>query len=226
VLNAIASELPPGDPELEAAILTQWNELFRTGLLSWGVDLSNPNPPFFHLTDMGRKALEHATRDPSNPAGYMRHLKTLVPVLNQIAESYVVEAIDCYVAGLFKAAAVMVGAAAEVVILELRDIVVEMFEKNGTRVPSELKSWKVKNVTDALTGVFSQIDPSQDRELRAKFDARWGALTHEIRTTRNDAGHPTSIDPVTPDSVHASLLILPILLNLSYELSHWAAKNL
>jgi hypothetical protein len=35
------------------AILTQWSELFRTGLLAWGMNLSNPNPPFFHLTDRG-----------------------------------------------------------------------------------------------------------------------------------------------------------------------------
>jgi len=39
------------------AILTQWSELFRTGLIAWGMNLSNPNPPFFHLTDRGRQAL-------------------------------------------------------------------------------------------------------------------------------------------------------------------------
>jgi hypothetical protein len=93
-------------------------------------------------------------------------------------------------------------AAAETIILEVRDLVAELFDQAGTRVPSELKSWKLKNVTDALARVFARIDTKDHGELREKFDAYWGALTHEIRTTRNDAGHPTSIDPVTPESVH------------------------
>jgi hypothetical protein len=54
---------------MEQAVLTQWQELFRTGLLAWGHDLNNPNLPFFHLTDIGRRALANATRDPTSPVG-------------------------------------------------------------------------------------------------------------------------------------------------------------
>src|ERR1051325_761101 len=71
VLDAAARKLAGYDHQ---AILTQWSELFRTGLLAWGFNLSNPNPPWFHLTDRGRQALQNLTRDPSNPDGYMRHL--------------------------------------------------------------------------------------------------------------------------------------------------------
>ena len=63
VLDAAARKLKGYEQQ---AILTQWGELFRTGLLAWGLNLNNPNPPFFHLTDRGRLALENATRDPSN----------------------------------------------------------------------------------------------------------------------------------------------------------------
>jgi hypothetical protein len=228
VLNAVAEILVPhhGNPALEEAILTQWNDLFRTGLLSWGFNLMNPNPPHLHLTDIGRKALENATRDPSNPDGYLRHLKHLTPVLNPIATSYVTEALDCYVAGLFRAAAVMVGAAAEIVILDVRDVVVEMLDQKSTTVPSELKSWKIGNVTAALARVFARIDGKTHRNLRDRFDAYWGALTHEIRTTRNEAGHPTSIDPVTAESVHASLLMFPILTRLADDLLKWSVDEL
>jgi hypothetical protein len=51
ILDAVAREVGRGHDE---AILTQWGELFRTGLLAWGLNLSNPNPPFFHLTEPGR----------------------------------------------------------------------------------------------------------------------------------------------------------------------------
>jgi len=48
--------------QLEEALLTAWFDLFRTGHLSWGLNLSNPNPPFCHLTSQGRKTLEHLSR--------------------------------------------------------------------------------------------------------------------------------------------------------------------
>ena len=74
VLRAAAQRLNASpNADLQQAILTQWSELFRTGLLAWGLDLMNPNPPLFHVTDRGSQALANATRDPSNPAGYLRH---------------------------------------------------------------------------------------------------------------------------------------------------------
>jgi hypothetical protein len=212
------------DPDMEEAILTEWYELFRTGVLAWGFNLSNPSPPFFHVTRRGHDAIRNVSRDPSNPAGYLRHLENAGP-LNPIAQSYVSEALECYVAGLFKAAAVMVGTAAESLILELRDDVVEKLGQAGARVSSELGSWKIKNFTDALARMFERIDRKTHVGLRDKFDAHWGALTHEIRKTRNDAGHPTSIEPVTLESVHASLLLLPILVSLCDELRQWVEST-
>ena len=194
-------------------------------LLSWGVNLTNPNPPHLHLTDIGRKALENVTRDPSNPAGYLRHLDKLEVPLTSTARSYVVEALDCYVAGLYKAAAVMIGAAAERTILEIRLYVVERLKETEKPVPSQLNSFNIKTVTDQLGRVFDGINKKTHRELREKFEARWGALTHEIRTTRNEAGHPTSIDPVTPESVHASLLLFPVLASLAGDLLQWALHD-
>src|SRR5947209_185473 len=88
VLTAAATKLG-GDYD-QQAILTQWSELFRTGLLAWGLNLLNPNPPFFHLTERGRQALSNLTRDPSNPAGYLRHLAS-VATLDEIAMSYLTE---------------------------------------------------------------------------------------------------------------------------------------
>jgi hypothetical protein len=41
------------DLGLQQAILTCWHDLFREGALSWGYDLDNPDPPFFHIPDRG-----------------------------------------------------------------------------------------------------------------------------------------------------------------------------
>src|SRR5437588_13078483 len=91
ILDAAARRLGANhNPDLEQAILTQWDDLFRTGLLSWGLNLANPNPPFFHLTERGRQALQNLTRDPSNPAGYLRHLASIATV-EPVALSYLTE---------------------------------------------------------------------------------------------------------------------------------------
>jgi len=38
--------------------LTHFYDLFRIGLMSWGYNLSNPAPPFMHLTDQDRQTLK------------------------------------------------------------------------------------------------------------------------------------------------------------------------
>jgi hypothetical protein len=227
VLNAAAKEfgLKHGDPRVEEAILTEWGELFRTGILAWGLNLMNPNPPFFHLTARGRLALSAVTRDPSNPAGYMRHFESLAKP-SDITMSYLREGLECYVAGLHKAAAVMVGAAAESIILELRERVIEKLTALGKPVPANLKDWRIKTVTEALTKVFDAIDGRSQRDLRERFEAYWTAFPHQIRTVRNDAGHPTNIEPVSADAVHASLLVFPELARLATELESWVQHHL
>lgn len=39
------------DLDLQQAILTCWHDLFREGALSWGIDLDNAGPPFFHIPE-------------------------------------------------------------------------------------------------------------------------------------------------------------------------------
>lgn len=211
--------------DLEQAILTQWGELFKTGLLAWGLNLSNPGPPFFHLTERGRRALENATRDPSNPSGYLRHLSSMGQI-DEIAMSYLVEALDCYVAGLFKAAAVMIGGAAERIILGLRDTTVQKLTSLGRTVPTQLNDWKIKVVSNALRTFLDGNKIQFSRELRDSFEASWSPLVQQIRVTRNDVGHPSSIAPVTPDTVHASLLVFPELVKLVGGLNAWVANDL
>jgi hypothetical protein len=110
------------DHAMEEALLTQFHELFHTGYLAWGYNLSNPDPPFFHLTEQGLKTLAELSGDPGNPKGYLARVDGIAPV-NAIARSYLEEAVYCYVAYHTKASAVMVGGAAESVVLELRDAV-------------------------------------------------------------------------------------------------------
>jgi hypothetical protein len=210
----------------DTVVLTQWHELFRTGVLAWGFNLNNPNPPHFHLTETGLRALANATRDPSNPAGYLQHIQTRGR-LDPIALSYITEGLECYVVGLYKAAGVMVGVAAEAVVLELRDVVVDQMTQRQLPVAGDLNSWKVLTVTRALGRVFdTHLKPKTQHELWERYDANWSAFAGQIRMVRNDAGHPTSIAPVTEDAVHASLLIFPELCGLVDALRSWVTQGM
>ena len=213
-----------GNQDLEQAILTQWQELFRTGLLSWGYNLGNPNPPFFHLTERGRTALANASRDPSNPAGYLKHLETL-GTLQDVTYSYLAEGLECYVAGLYKAA-VMVGAAAESIVLNLATAVDSRFQHDEKPIPKDLNDWRIRTVTTELEKFFdANINKKTHRELYERYEAFWSAFTRQLRLVRNDAGHPTSIDPVTPDAVHSALLVFPELARLADALFTWVIDD-
>jgi hypothetical protein len=222
ILSAAAAKIGRGNDE---AILTQWGELFRTGILAWGLNLSNPNAPFFHLTERGRAALANLTRDPSNPAGYLRHLAS-IGAIDAIAMSYLTEGLECYVAGLFKAAAVMVGAAAEAMILNLRDATHAKLAAIGRSVPKGMMDWKIKTVSEALATFFNMQKAGFAPVLKDGFEAYWSAFALQIRTTRNDAGHPISVDPVSPDAVHAALLVFPELARLTIGLVGWVGTGL
>lgn len=63
------------------------------------------------------------------------------------------------------------------------------------------------------------------RPLAEMFNAYWAAFTQQIRTSRNDAGHPNSIAPVSHEIVHASLLIFPELAKLASELRTWIGAH-
>jgi hypothetical protein len=226
VLSAVASELGrPHDRDFEQAVLTEWHDLFRTGYFAWGYDLMNPNPPHFHFTERGFRATARLGRDPGNPSGYLRYLSE-VATLNRIANSYLAEGLDCFVAGLHKAAAVMIGAAAESLVLELRDSVKTRLTETSQAAPKNLDDFRLKTVFDALNRLLDGKKTLFQREVREEFDAFWPAFAHHIRVTRNDAGHPSSVDPVTEEAVHASFLIFPDLARLQNRLVRWASTEL
>lgn len=217
-LNKIRPRIDPQDYEsLEQEILTQWHELFRTGYLAWGLNLSNPNPPFFHVTNQGKRAFQQINRDPANPEGYLRHLYSFA-TMNPISKSYLEEGLRCFVATQYKASAVMVGAASEAIILGLRDSVVLKIRQNNGNVSNSLGSWQVKAVLKGLKNYFDNEKSNFDQGLKEEYEAYWPAFSQQIRAVRNEVGHPSSIDPITEDVVHASFLIFPELAKLASKL--------
>ena len=206
------------------ALLESYQDLFRTGYLCWGHNIDNPEPPFFHLTSLGREALKTISRDPANPEGYVAYLESQAKI-TPLARSYVEEALHAYNAACPKASAVMIGAASEATVNKLVEIIVRRLNKLGQTVPAALKSWKAKKRLDAVDSIITLKKSTMPRELRERFEAHWNSFLNQIRLARNDAGHPNSLDPVSETSVHASLLMFPELAKLATDLGRWFPKG-
>jgi hypothetical protein len=210
-----------GNDSAEEALLTVFYDLFRQGHLAWGFNVSNPEPPFIHVTEQGRKTLQNLDRDPANPDGYTQSLAQTS--LDSVAQSYVGEALKAYNSDCFKGAAVMIGAAAERVVIELRDTVVQRMQALGQTPHQNLLDWRIKTIFDGLTNNLDNHIGQMQKALRESYESFWQALFGQIRITRNEAGHPTSIDPVTWDSAHSALLIFPQFAKLANDLESWVA---
>ena len=212
------------DVDQQQALLTFWHDLFRTGYLAWGYDLANPSPPFCHLTEQGRRALAHLSRDPVNPQGYVHYLRSKAS-LSPIADSYVQEALNTFNTGCFKASAVMIGVASEDLILTVRDALAAKMDVLKQLKPSDLMHWNVKKVLDSIEVILTPKKPMMPKDLAEAFEAYWPAFTQQIRTIRNDSGHPKSVDPVQEETVHAALLIFPELAALASKLQAWMTTS-
>jgi hypothetical protein len=146
VLNEAARRLGRLTHEQEQALLTLWGDLFRTGYLAWGYDIANADPPFCHVTEQGRAALRTLSRDPANPDGYLQYLRSKASV-NPVAASYLSEALATHNGGHHKAAAVMIGAAAEAVVLDMREALAAKLDELKQKHPADLGDWRIKRVS-------------------------------------------------------------------------------
>ncbi len=227
VFEAVANMIPEvrAQQVVQTMLLDEWSELFRTGILVWGLDLGNNRPPFFHVSERGQLAMRQLARDPTNPMGYMAYLDAQAR-LNPIARAYVAEGLECFNNGLHRAAAVMVGAGIESVVLELRDKLVARLGVLGVPFPAAMQDWKPATVAKEMAKVLDAKKPQMPPDLRASYEAHWSSLIFETRRVRNDAGHPASIDPIAYEEVHGVLLTVPITAHFALQLGEWIGAAL
>jgi len=74
---------------------------------------------------------------------------------------------------------------------------------------------------DGLRAFFEREKRGLLPQLRERFEAYWPAFTLQIRSIRNEVGHPVSIEPITPESVHAAFLVFPEVASVSSGLMDW-----
>jgi hypothetical protein len=209
-----------GDQHGGRLLLAAYDDLFRSGVINTGRALNQPGPEWGHLSEHGMETLKNVDRDPSNAQGY---LKAIDPHLKgqDIALSYLTEALDTYNKGSVKASAVMLGCTAEALSLSLRDRLKSRITSNGGSSPPALDDWRIAPVLRTLEHQIDTRASAMVRDLRERYESFWTAWTGLFRMTRNDAGHPKSIEPVTREAVHGQLLLLHEHARLVFDLGAW-----
>jgi hypothetical protein len=151
----------------------------------------------------------------------MAHLTSRAAV-NPLALAYVDEALGTYNTNRFRAAAVMIGVASDSMALDLRDALTAGITRTGRSPSSSFNHMNIKRVLEAIRKELEMHQKDMDGKLWEQMDAYWPAFVQQIRAVRNDAGHPAGLDPTTPETVHAALLIFPEVAQLTTALIAWA----
>lgn len=187
-------------PQLRARFLVLANEvmwqLIVQGVITVGMNASNPNLPFFRITDYGRKVLDAERFIPHDASGYVESLRVATGVVaTEVTITYVEEALNCFNFGCHVASVLLLGIAAESIFNGMCEIVRESL-KNGSeqknldpQMPVKLRHrWVVQKYQSLPAAIRrEQLPESLDLTLTSLYDL--------IRRQRNEIGHPQDKPP-------------------------------
>ncbi len=219
----------PDDADFEM-IQQIFHELYLERILITG---SGPNSlnaamswPFYRVTEYGKKVLEKREYVPHDPDGYLARIKSEIPDLDGVILRYLEEALGCFRSDFLLAAAVMIGCAAEKALLLLveafGDAIADAARK--ARYEQDTKSWMISRKYAALWKELEAQASSLPRELGDDLHVILDRIFDLIRTTRNEAGHPTG-GQIERETVHANLILFPSYCRRVYALMDYFREN-
>jgi hypothetical protein len=150
--------------------------------------------PFFSITEFGRKVLAEERATPHDPDGYLAEIRTAGEhCVDAVAVGYVEEALSCFTRGCYTASVLLLGVAAEAVVLKACDLIVK---------PAAAKEYNIKTRHRRLVERYSALSKKErDEALPDGLDVTLTSAYDLIRRQRNDLGHPQV--PPTIDRRHA-----------------------
>ncbi len=175
--------------------------------------------PYYHLTPYGEKVVSNRESQPHDPDGYLAYIKTEIPSIDAVITRYLEECLSCFRRNLLLAAATMLGCAAEKAVLLLAEAFGRSLSNpdEKQKYEKETKSFIISQKWEALWKRLKPLSPSLPPGLRDDLDTILERIFEIIRTTRNDAGHPTG-KVIEKETVQANLWLFPIFCKRVYRL--------
>jgi hypothetical protein len=183
-------------------------QLINQGVLVQGLNSNNAQWPWLSLSEWGEEFVRDGGADVYDPDGYLRDLDHDHP-LDDIERRYLAQASAAFRADLSDAAAVMVGAASEHLLILLADAIVE---NEKTSAASKVAKTRDSSALKLLHEVRKYLEPRRqnlDRRLAESFETTFLGVANAIRTSRNDAGHP-ALGHVDRDQAFVLLRLFPL----------------
>ena len=218
--------LPNERSALEGKILAVIWGLIIEGVYTPGLGLRQPYLPFLSLTEYGLKCFDAGELTPHDPDDYLRRLRAACPTLDDITVVYVGEALDTFRAGNHLASAVMIGVAAESMLLRLVDSVHAALDtpQRQLKFEKDTKGKKAKAQHDEVLARLRSPSTPLPTETEAVLTQHIDGIYDLIRRTRNEAGHPSG-KRMERYETHALLLLFPTYCKTVHDLTAWLAAN-
>ncbi|MGD0908564.1 MAG: DUF4145 domain-containing protein [Candidatus Acidiferrales bacterium] len=155
----------------------------------------------------------------------MERIRKEIPTLDVVISLYLVESLKCFRNGTFVASAVMVGVAAEQMMLVLRKAVYDALDspEKKKRFDNDAQ-WQVKRIYDTVWKKLDSVRERMPERLRESVGVELAGVFELVRRTRNQAGHPTG-GSIQREEAEALLLLFPTYARTVYAVIGWLATQ-
>jgi len=182
--------------------------------------------PHYRLTTYGQEVVNTTEYQPHDPEGYLSRIKSEITNIDKVIVRYLEEGLSCFRRNLLLAAAVMIGCAAEKAML----LLIEEFgtalkdPKEQTKYEKEIKPRLISRKYKALWKRLQPLSASLPDGLGDDLHVILDRVFELIRTTRNEAGHPTG-KTIERETIRANLILFPGYCRRVYGLIEHFSRN-
>jgi hypothetical protein len=196
-----ASQLHPNDSELVLEIV--W-DLARQGILTLGVNASNPSSPCLRRSRFSEYALRRGPHPFHNNSGFMKALRWEAADVSPDAVVYLREAVSAFYMDCLLSTCVMLSIAQESEFLRLLSVAKNSkpYGRYFSRIGDGLNvAAKISQFREAIKPILTLFPKSATDELDHNLDT----VQTVIRTARNQSGQPSGALPPSRDQVYLYL---------------------
>lgn len=180
--------------------------------------------PFYQVTLYGRTVLAETEYVPHDPDAYIEQLKSEISELDEVIVRYLEQALGCFRINYLLASAVMLGCAAEKAMLLLIEAFPHTIVNSSDRQKYEKeiqKQWMISRKYSTFWKKLAPMASSLPNNLGDDLHTILDRIFDLIRTTRNEAGHPTGRN-IDKQTMQANFLLFPTYCKRAYGLiRHW-----
>jgi hypothetical protein len=186
--------------------------------------------PMLSLTDHGQKVVSEKHPVPYDPDGYLARLQQATGGLGGSLLRYLEEALSTFRMSNYLAAAVMLGAASEMLFLEVRGAISKAIRDEQLAMKFDERTGPKKTMSDRVKAVMEWISQNRPQLLASWQERERVGLADKvadlIRDRRNEAGHPQDPPRVrSREEIYALICLFPDYCIKFYELKNWLEQR-